>query len=210
MEYWSQMEKPKFIQNDLVLSEEEKIIHEPRPDRRMWLNCDHKTWPLAVKEGAICPTNIQIEEDLWHELSEIVQHLEYSLVHTVLNICFWPTCNATDRLKEKIQIFQEDIDKYIVLRNNPGDTVYPHKDPVRGTTLYLPLLPKGEDYMPLEIYYNNGEYGVPANDKPTVWMWNTKATHAVFVNNFYRYNIQASINLPYNEVFVKYKDVFDI
>lgn len=204
------MEKPKFIQNDLVLSDEEKVIHKPRPDRRMWLDCDVKNWPSSLKENALCPTNITIEQDLWNELSEIVQNLEYEDVHAVLNICFWPTCAATDKLKEKFAVFQEDIDKYLVLRNRPYESVYPHKDPVRGTSIYLPLLPRNEDYKPLEIYWDNFEYGIPPNDNPTVWIWNTKATHAVFNDKFYRYNIQASINLPYNEVFVKYKDVFDI
>ena len=204
------MKNINFIQNDLILSEEEKVIHEPRPDRRMWLNCDVCSWPLSVKQNAICPTNIQIEYDLWCELSEIAQKLEYSDIHSVLNICFWPTCEATDRLKEKILIFQDDIDKYIVLRNRPNEIVYPHKDPVRGTSIYLPLLPIGKEYKPLEIYWDNNEYGIPPNDIPRIWLWNTKATHAVFNNEFYRYNIQASINLPYHEVFQKYKNVFDL
>lgn len=204
------MKKNKVIQNNLVLNEEEKIIHKPRPDRRMWLNCDVDSWPANVKENAICPTNIQIEKDLWKELSEIVQTLEYEDVHAVLNICFWPTCTATDRLKEKLAIFNDDINKYLVLRNRPYESVYPHKDPVRGTSIYLPLLPKGTAYKPLEIYWDNNEYGTSPNDTPVVWLWNTKATHAVFNDKFYRYNIQASLNLPYNEVFKKYKHVLDI
>lgn len=204
------MAKNEVIQNDLQLSDEEKQIHQPRPDRRMWINCDISTWPQSVKENAICPTNIHIEEDLWNELGEIATTLEYEDLYEVLNLCFWPTCAATDKLKEKIAVFAEDIDKYIVLRNRPHETVYPHKDPVRGTSIYLPLLPKGSNYKPLEIYYDNEQYGIPPVEKPTVWVWNTHATHAVFNESRYRYNIQASINMPYNEVFKKYRHVFDV
>lgn len=204
------MEKDKIKQNALVLSDEEEKIHTPRMDRRQWLICDTNSWPSIIKENAICPLNIEIEKDLQLELLEIAKTLEYKDVHKVLNICFWPDCAATDLLKEKFSIFAEDIDKYIVLRNRPLEFVYPHKDPVRGTSIYLPLGPSGNQYKPLEIYYNNDEYGIPENDIPIVYAWNTKATHAVFNNDNYRYNIQASINLPYEEVFKKYRDVFKV
>jgi len=204
------MEKDEIKQNELILSDEEEKIHTPRMDRREWLNCDIDNWPEGIKENAICPLKITIEKDLQLELYEIAKKLEYKDVHEVLNICFWPDCAATDILKEKFSIFAEDIDKYLVLRNRPLEFVYPHKDPFRGTSIYLPLGPLGKQYKPLEIYYNNREIGIPENDTPVVYAWNTRVTHAVFNNNNYRYNIQASINLPYEEVFEKYNDLFDI
>jgi hypothetical protein len=204
------MERNEIKQNELVLSEEEERIHKPRLNRRLWLNCDTDSWPSSVKENAICPLSITVEKDLQLELLEIAKTLEYKDVHSVLNICFWPDCAATDLLKEKFSIFAEDIDKYLVLRNRPLESVYPHKDPVRGTSIYLPLGPLGSEYKPLEIYYDNDEYGVPENDTPIVYAWNTKATHAVFNNNNYRYNMQASLNLPYAEVFEKYRNVFKV
>lgn len=204
------MQEDNIKQNPLVLTDEEQAIHKPRMDRREWLNCNPSTWPLRVKQEAICPLKITIEPELQLELYEIVQTLEYKDVHKVLNICFWPECAATTRLREKFAAFGNDIDKYLVLLTAPFEFVYPHKDPVRSTSIYLPLGPMGSNYKPLELYFDNEEYGIPENNEPIVYAWNTKCTHAVFNNNNYRYNIQASINLPYSEVYEKYYDLFDV
>jgi len=204
------MKKDKIKKVQLVLTEEEKQIHTPRMTRREWLKCNATTWPTSLKENAICKLKIDIDNELWNELYDIAQTLEYADVHKVLNICFWPECNATEMLKEKFAVFNEDIDKYLVLRNRPLEFVYPHRDPVRSTSIYLPLGPKGDDYAPLEIYYDNMEYGLPVNSHPAVYAWNTKCTHAVFNTNQFRYNIQVSINLSYQEVFLKYNEIFDI
>lgn len=197
-------------QKELVLSEEEERIHKPRMVRREWLNTNYENWPLDLKQNAICKLKITIEHDLWTELYEIAKTLEYKDVHKVLNICFWPECEATNKLKEKFSMLSSDIDKYLVLRNKPYEFVYPHRDPVRGTSIYLPLGPHGEDYAPLEIYHNHSEYGLPENNEPIVWCFNTKCTHAVFNKSQPRYNIQASVNMPYKEFFKKYYDLFNL
>jgi hypothetical protein len=204
------MANNNVVQKELQLSEEEERIHEPRMVRRELLNCDTDKWPLDLKKNAICKLKIDIEPELWNELYEIAQTLEYKNVHKVLNICFWPECKATDKLKKKFKIFEKDIDKYVVLRNQPYEFVYPHRDLVRETSIYLPLGPHGEDYAPLEIYHRGMEYGLPENNTPIVYAWNTKCTHAVFNKSQPRFNIQASINLPYKKVFKKYNDVFDV
>jgi len=204
------MAKNNIVQKELQLSEEEERIHKPRMNRRDWIKCNTDLWPLDLKQNAICKLKIEIEIDLWNELYNIAKVLEYKDVHKVLNICFWPECEATNILKEKFSVFGEDIDKYIVLRNQPYEFVYPHRDPVRGTSIYLPLGPRGSSYAPLEIYHNHMEYGLPENDEPTVWAWNTKCTHAVFNKSEPRFNIQASINMPYTTVFERYNAIFDI
>jgi len=204
------MQDNNIKQNPLDLSEEEKIIHKPRMDRREWLTCDPNKWPQRVKQEAICPLKIDIEPELQLELYEIAQTLEYENVHRVLHICLWPDCAATQRLEEKFAVFGDDIFRRIVLRCEPYEIVYPHKDTVRGTSIYLPLGPSGAAFKPLEIYYDNEENGIPENHKPIVYAWNAKATHAVFNSESFRYNIQLSINLPYAEVFKKYNDLFDI
>jgi len=204
------MEKDEIKQNELILSEEEERIHKPRMVRREWLHTDYNSWPLDLKQNAICKLKIKIDFDLWNELYEIVKTLEYKDVHKVLNICLWPECEATKKLKNCFAPLDKDIDKYLVLRNQPYEFVYPHRDPVRGTSIYLPLGPYGEDYAPLEIYHNHAEYGLPENNEPIFWCWNTKCTHAVFNKSQPRFNIQASINLSYQEVFKKYNDIFDI
>ena len=93
--------------------------HIPRMDRREWLNCNYKeTWPKKIKETVICPLNIDIELELQKELYEIAKTLEYQKVHTLLNVCLWPECKATNTLKEKFSLFADDVVKFIVLKNN--------------------------------------------------------------------------------------------
>jgi len=200
-------------QKPLTMSDEQWKANITRSDRRQYLNTDYANWSMDVKSNAICKLKITYDEDLWKELYEIAQSLRYENFHKILNLAIWPECDATKRLQDILSVFENDIDKYLFFMSPPmtmDDMIYPHRDPTRGTSIYLPIGPYGIDYAPLEMYYDHDEYGLPENNSPTVWAWNTQCTHAVF--NLYqpRYNIQLGMNLPYQQVFEKYNDLFDI
>ena len=198
----------EHIQKSIELSEEERKIHVSKGSRRKWTI--HEDWPFDIKCNVISKLKIDIERDLWNELSDLVLKLNYEDFYNSLRICDWPVCEATNKLKDKFKIFENDIERYTIVGQYANNHVYPHIDPVRSTIIYIPLLPRGEDYTPLELYYNNTIIGTPSNDKPCAYVWNTKIPHSVFQFGKDRYNAQITLNLSYGEFFRKHIAMFDV
>jgi len=199
----------EHIQKSITLSDEEAKIHVSKGGRRGWTIYDN--WTYDIKANAISKLKINIEESLWNDLSDLVLQLKYQYFYNnALRVCDWPICDASLKLKEKFKVFEDDVERYVIMGQSANNHVYPHIDPVRSTAVYIPLLPRGDDYTPLELYYNNMIIGTPANNEPCVYAWNTKIPHSVFQFGMDRYNVQITFNLPYKEFFEKYKDLFDV
>lgn len=179
-------------------------------NRRELLISDVDQWPLSLKENAICKFKINVEQDLWNNFCEIAPTLSVIRQQGALQMCLIPECEAFNKLKETFQEIKEDVYHWIVMRQNGDNHVFPHKDPPRDCAVYIPLMPRGEDYTPLEIYYEDKKYGIPPNDSPTVYAWNPKVTHAAYQFGQPRYNIQMSIGMSYREFFEKHKHLFDV
>lgn len=189
-------------------------------DRRKWLITDPIQWTSEAKSNVICEMNIKIENDLWNELIDLSQNVEYFNVENKLKMHFWSKNEVLSNLKDKFKPFEEDIIEWLFISQDGTKDIRPHSDhwnhhdssKSRSSCFYIPLSPKGNDYTPLELYYGENVYGTPANEEPIVYMWNCKLLHAVFTNekNIPRYNIQISLKKSYQEIFQKYKFFFKI
>jgi len=206
----------KVIQNQFKYTEKELEVSKFNSVRRDWLITDMSKWDYEFKSNVICKMKIDIEYDLWEEITEIVKKLDYNYVYGFIKIAFWPTCEAAEKLKQKFKPFEEDIEKFVIIAQDGDKHVVPHCDPTRQCSFYIPLWPRGESYAPLELYHNGKGYGIPPNDSPIVYGYNTAMMHSVIVDrlteNRPRYNIQASIkmDITYQQIFQKYKDFFDV
>lgn len=160
-------------------------------------------WEEEIRENVITTLPIIIEDSLREELIKLAQDTEYKSYYE-LNLSDISNKTVLERVVEKFSIFEE-IQTYAFLKLQKGANVWPHGDPNRHVNIYIPLYPEGEDYQPLEIYYNNKIYGIPKNTGK-VYIWNTRILHAV-INNcpFDRYNLQLSVYIPYQEFYQKYK-----
>lgn len=179
-------------------------------DRRKYLITDTDQWPLSLKENAICKLTIDIDNDLWNQCCEITKTLENPKIRGALQMYKWPDCKPFDILKKKLEIFKDDVSNWFIMSQSGKNHVYPHNDPVRKCSVYIPLLPKGDDYTPLEIFYQDEQYGIPMNNVPTVYVWNPQVKHAVYQFGQRRYNVQMTMKITYQEFFEKYKDLIDI
>jgi hypothetical protein len=165
-------------------------------------------WNEDVKANVISTLPITIEDDLREELIKIAKQTEYKSYYE-LNLSDLSNPDILNRIIEKFSMFEE-IQTYAFLKLDKGANVWPHGDPNRYVNIYIPLYPEGEDYQPLEIYYNNKIYGISKNTKK-VYIWNTRILHAVINNCEYdRYNLQLSVYIPYTEFYQKYKDIIDV
>lgn len=206
----------EYIQKNVILEDEGKYFRATEmreEDRRAFATIsDVKDWTYDIKSNAVCKLKIDIEEDLWNALSELSPKLQYKEFSNAsrLKICYWPECDVTDILRAKFDIFKEDIAEYIIMGQYADQHIFPHIDPIRETSIYIPLLPRGIEYTPLELYYNNDIVTLPPNDRPAVYAWNTKIPHSVFQFGVARYNVQMVSYMPYHEFFQKYKSKFDV
>jgi hypothetical protein len=165
-------------------------------------------WNQDVKANVISTLPITIEDDLREELIKIAQQTAYKSYYE-LNLSDLSKPDVLNRIVKKFSMFEE-IQTYAFLKLDKGANVWPHGDPNRHVNIYSPLYPEGEDYQPLEIYYNNKIYGIPKNTKK-VYIWNTRILHAVINNCEYdRYNLQLSVYIPYTDFYQKYKDVINV
>jgi hypothetical protein len=165
-------------------------------------------WNQDVKANVISTLPITIEDDLREELIKIAQQTAYKSYYE-LNLSDLSKPDVLNRIVKKFSMFEE-IQTYAFLKLDKGANVWPHGDPNRHVNIYIPLYPEGEDYQPLEIYYNNKIYGIPKNTKK-VYIWNTRILHAVINNCEYdRYNLQLSVYIPYTDFYQKYKDVINV
>lgn len=164
-------------------------------------------WDEEIRENVITTLPIEIEDDLREELIKIAQQTEYKSYYE-LNLSDISNQAILNRVVEKFSMFEE-IQNYAFLKLKKGSNVWPHGDPNRHVNIYIPLYPAGNDYQPLEIYYNNKIYGIPVNTKK-VYIWNTRILHAVINNCEYdRYNLQLSVYIPYTEFYKKYKEIIN-
>lgn len=179
-------------------------------DRRKLLITDVDQWPLSLKQNIISKLKIDIDKDLWNECCEITNTLKNPKIRGALQMYPWPDCKPFDNLRSKLEIFKNDVSNWFIMSQSGRTQVYPHNDPVRKCSVYMPLLPKGDDYTPLEIFYQNEQYGIPENNDPTVYVWNPQVKHAVYQFGQPRYNVQMTMKIAYQEFFEKYKELFDI
>lgn len=101
---------------------------------------------------------------------------------------------------ERFEFLKPYIFGVVFLKFHPHEYITPHKDPIRQTSIYLPLFSEDE-YPPLEIYHNDERYGVTRNDNQGFYAWNPKKIHAVFnISKNDRYNMQLLLNIPYKQV----------
>lgn len=206
----------EVIQNRFKYTEKELEVSKFNSVRRDWLITDMNKWDYYVKSNIICKMKIDIEYDLWDEMTEIVKKLDFEYVYTRIKVAFWPTCEVSEKIKEKFKPFDEDIEKFVIIGQDGDDHVVPHCDPTRQASFYIPLTPRGEKYAPLELYHNGEGYGIPPNDGPVVYGYNTAMMHSVILDgtsrNIPRYNIQASMKMgiTYQQIFQKYRDFFDV
>ena len=159
-----------------------------------------------MKAKAISPLHgFEFSPLVYEELCDVAESIDYLPFYDVLNVAFWPDVQVMNDVMEMFRPFADVIERGVFMRIDPGVTVYPHADPVRGTSIYMPLRPYGHDYAPLEVYWGSEGYGLPTHDSATLWAWNTKAIHAVFnTRDVPRYNMQLSISVPYSEFYERY------
>lgn len=190
----------------LLPDEEEQKLHQTRDNRREWLQTQPADWPQEVKANAITPLyDFSLDPEIYDEVCDVAESIEYLPFYDVLNVAFWPDLPVMNDVMETFRPLADVIERGVFMRIDPGVTVYPHADPVRGTSVYVPLRPFGHDYAPLEVYWGSEGYGLPTHSQATVWAWNTKAIHAVFnTRNVARYNMQLSLNIPYAEFYERY------
>lgn len=199
------------------MSEDNRYLFRDN-NRRKWIVSNPKEWTLDIKSNVICELNVKIENELWDELINLSQTVNYLDIENKLRMYFWAKNEILPKLKEKFKPFEEDIIEWLFISQDGTKDIRPHSDhwnhhdssKSRSSCFYIPLSPKGDDYVPLELYYGENVYGIPPNDKPKVYMWNCKLLHAVFTNekNIPRYNIQISLKKSYQEIFKKYKNFF--
>ena len=165
-------------------------------------------WTEEINSNVISTLPIEIEDDLRQNLIEIAKRTNYKSYYR-LNISDLSDSECLNRIIDKFKAFEE-IQIYAFLKLEKGSNIWPHADPNRHVNIYIPLYPEGEDYQPLEIYYNNKIYGIPKNTKK-VYVWNTRILHGVINDSAYdRYNLQLSLYIPYTDFYKKYKDIINV
>lgn len=164
-------------------------------------------WTEEINSNVIASLPIEIEDDLRAQLIQVAKRTDYKSYYE-LNLSDLLDSDCLNRIVSKFGAFEE-IQTYAFLKLEKGANIWPHSDPNRHVNIYIPLYPEGNDYQPLEIYYNNKIYGIPKNTNK-VYAWNTRILHGVINNCEYdRYNLQLSIYIPYVDFFQKYKDIID-
>jgi|TARA_R110002153_G_scaffold139193_2_gene289829 hypothetical protein len=177
-------------------------------NHRRNLIVSESNWDENICSNVISTLPFEIEEDLRQELIQTAKNTNYKSYYE-LNLSDLDDKDCLKRIVDKFKVFEE-IQTYAFLKLNKGTNVWPHADPNRYVNIYIPLYPEGQDYQPLEIYYNNKIYGISKNTKK-VYVWNTRILHAVINNCEYdRYNLQLSLYIPYQEFYEKYKDIINV
>lgn len=179
-----------------------------RDTRRDTLRATLDEWDEDFRRHCMCPLKFELP-DVRAELHEMVRDLEFK-EYSIVNYHEWPEGPAVDAMRPFFDVFAKHTRNRLIFHNTPMETMVPHTDPIRGFAVYMPIWPLGNDYTPMEIYWQDNFYGLPPNDEPRMYAFNPKKIHAVFNNRFFRYNMQISIDLPYEEALEIYSDVFDL
>lgn len=186
----------KSLKDDGVYSHHRRNVIVPEQD-----------WDLHIRQNVITHLPILIEQELRNQLVDLATNSCYETYYN-LNMFSIDNTAAAIEIKKHFSMFEE-VNSCTLLKLEKGANIWPHSDPNRHVNIYIPLYPEGNDYQPLEIYYNNKIYGIPKNTNK-VYAWNTRILHGVINNCEYdRYNLQLSIYIPYVEFFQKYKDLID-
>ena len=162
--------------------------------RRDWLT---EEWNDDVLQHVIRPL-CKIPFELVKPVQDEMIHWEYPPFHSVLNVTRWVESDAVNALKDFFSKYKF-IDDHIAFYSPPDHIIKPHRDPIRGAGIYIPMLP--DDYPPLEMYYNNEMLSTPlqTEDNFIAYLWNPQILHGVFNMPCNRYNLQMSISIPYND-----------
>ncbi len=114
-------------------------------------------------------------------------------------------CGVVDEVPEEFSFYEEDIYSVMFTRLLDHEDVLPHRDPIRGSVIYVPLCKPLMKYAPLEIYHKDKIIAIGKQDVGKAFVWNTRKTHAVFNRgNGTRYNLQLNMKLTYDEFLEKY------
>ena len=114
-------------------------------------------------------------------------------------------CGAVDKIPEEFDLYKEDIYSVMFTRLLDHEDVLPHRDPIRGSVIYVPLCKPSMKYSPLEIYHKDKIIGIGKTHVGKSFIWNTGKIHAVFnKGNGTRYNLQFNMKLTYDEFLEKY------
>jgi hypothetical protein len=177
--------------------------------RREVICSNVQEWDKDVLDNVICPLTFPVTAKMQTDAYDVIKDLEF-IQYSIINYASWPDSLPLNTIVPFFEHFADIARNPIICYNSPKEIVYPHHDVARGTSIYFPIWPSGNDYAPMEIYWNDKVFGLPPNNPPCMYAFNTQLLHAMFNNSFYRYNIQISIDMPYQEVKEKYNDVFKI
>lgn len=170
-------------------------------------NVLEKEWTEEIRSNVITELPFTVPDDILQKLRDLAFVADYKSYYE-LKLCDIQQGDARDWIMQTFSPFEE-IQTFAFLKLAKNSHVMPHADPNRYVNIYIPLYPLGDDYAPLEIYYNNKIYGIPCNTNK-VYAWNTRILHGVMNKGDYeRYNLQMSIYFPYTEWYEKYKDIIN-
>jgi hypothetical protein len=197
------------IPDDAFVDGRARINRETsRNDRRNYLKAKPEQWNLDFKMNCMCDLKFNIP-DVRYQIFEKIKNLKFKH-YSIVNVNEWPECDAIEIIKPFFDEFNSDVRNRLIFYNYPNETLVPHRDPIRGLVVYMPIWPLGNDYAPMELYHKNEIYGLPENNEPKIYIFNAQNIHAVFNNEFHRYNMQLSIDMSYQEAVKKYKHLLNI
>lgn len=190
----------------MKFSEEQKKQYAPKTRRQRCLNIDECS--DDIKKTVMCKLKFQISEHLISQIQKAVPHLNYNEIGE-LKVTHFPKDNIFNEINKILNVFDDDVYARSVMRVDAKNNLLTHIDPIRKTSVYIPIYPNGDEYSPLEVYAHNQMY-TTSIDRPAVYAWNTKIPHAVFNirSNKDRYNLQLGSMLPYEQFFKKYNNYF--
>jgi len=171
-------------------------------------NVLEKEWTEEIRSNVITELPFTVPDNILQKLRDLAFVADYKSYYE-LNLCDIQQGDARDWITQTFSPFEE-IQTFAFLKLAKNSYIMPHADPNRYVNIYIPLYPLGDDYTPLEIYYNNKIYGIPYNTNK-VYAWNTRILHGVMNKGAYeRYNLQMSIYYPYSEWYEKYKEIINV
>lgn len=179
-----------------------------RKNRRNYIKAKPEQWNIDFKMNCMCALKFNIP-DVRKEIYEEIKDWKFRH-YSIVNVNEWPNCESIEIIKPFFDEFNDVSRNKLIFYNYPDETLVPHIDPIRGLVVYMPIWPLGNDYAPMELYYKNEIYGIPENNKPKIYVFNAQNLHAVFNNEFHRYNMQLSIDMTYQEAVKKYKHLLDL
>jgi len=198
--------KTRSVWTHMKFNEEQKKEYASKTRRQRCLNIDECT--DDIKESVMCKLKFKISEQSVSDIQKIVPHLNYNQIGE-LKVTQFPENKVFNKINQMLNVFDDDIYARSVMCIKAKTNLLTHIDPIRRTSVYIPIYPDGNEYSPLEVYAHNQMY-TTSIDKCVVYAWNTKIPHAVFNNRSIkdRYNLQLGSMLSYKEFFKKYNDYF--